>query len=120
LKIAKESSEEEFEDTKGVIRRRVWRYKRSNQRRYLQTLLIALLVSSNSSSDYSFGIFKLLLWLLLWYLQTPLLITPLVSSNFSSDYSLEEELEDTKGVIRRGVWRYQRGNQKRSLKIPKE
>jgi hypothetical protein len=49
LKIPKEKSEEEFEDTKGDL----W---------YLQTpLLITPLVSSNSSSDYSFGIFKLLL-----------------------------------------------------------
>jgi hypothetical protein len=50
------------------------------------------LVSSNSSSDYTFGIFKLLL------------ITLLVSSNFSSDYSFgifKEKLEDTKRVIRR-------------------
>jgi hypothetical protein len=34
--------------------------------------------------------------------------------------SSEEEFKDTKGVIRGGVWRYQRRNQKRSLKIPKE
>jgi hypothetical protein len=45
LKIPKEQSEE-LEDIKGVI--------------YLQTpLLITPLVSSNSSSDDSFGIFKL-------------------------------------------------------------
>jgi hypothetical protein len=63
------------------------------------------LVSSNFSSDYSFGIFKLLL------------ITPLVSSSQRSNQKRslkipkeqsEEEFEDTKGVIRR------------SLKIPKE
>jgi hypothetical protein len=49
LKIPKESSEEEFEDTKGVT----W---------YLQIpLLVTPLVSSNSSSDDSFGIFKVLL-----------------------------------------------------------